>query len=72
MGANVFKNIFSANFVQVIIKVSVVKFISKFNTLNIFFRTPLDDVFAVWRLSFKIYLILDTQTTLENSLMEIH
>ena len=47
MGANVFKNIFSANFVQVIIKVSVVKFISKFNTLNIFFRTPLDDVFAV-------------------------
>ena len=47
MGANVLKNIFSANFVQVIIKVSVVKFISKFNILNIFFRTPLDDVFAV-------------------------
>ena len=47
MGANVLKNICSENFVRVIIKISVVKFISKFNTPNIFFRTPLDDVFAV-------------------------
>ena len=38
-------------------------FLVKFHAFSTFFSTPLTDVFELWKLFFKKYLILDVKTT---------